>query len=121
VVNVLLEFGDDIGRWRPRIVEESDPNFTSLNKAGSEELASENESPGEDEQHSRDSSQQLIAPRAFGRDLPALGKEGAFDPIISQSKEIDCAIQVLCRRTKNSPALIGEVGIGKTAIVEGLA
>jgi ATP-dependent Clp protease ATP-binding subunit ClpC len=118
---VLLEFGVDIERCRQGILEELDPNFASSNTVDSEELASEDQSPVEDEQRSRHSSQKLVALRAFGRDLTALAKEGALDPVIGRTKEIERAIQVLCRRTKNNPALIGEAGVGKTAIVEGLA
>ncbi len=57
----------------------------------------------------------------YGRDLTALAKENAVDPVIGRSKEIERVIQILCRRTKNNPCLIGEPGVGKTAIAEGLA
>jgi ATP-dependent Clp protease ATP-binding subunit ClpC len=57
----------------------------------------------------------------FGRDLTELAKEGALDPVIGRTNEIERVIQVLCRRTKNNPVLLGEAGVGKTAIVEGLA
>ncbi len=58
---------------------------------------------------------------AFGRDLTELAREGKLDPVIGREKEIERLIQVLCRRTKNNPVLLGEAGVGKTAIVEGLA
>jgi len=58
---------------------------------------------------------------AFGRDLTELAREGTLDPVIGRKDEIERVIQVLCRRTKNNPVLIGEAGVGKTAIVEGLA
>jgi ATPases with chaperone activity, ATP-binding subunit len=57
----------------------------------------------------------------YGRDLTAQAKEGLLDPILGREKEIDRIIQILSRRTKNNPCLIGEPGVGKTAIVEGLA
>lgn len=57
----------------------------------------------------------------FGRNLNALVKEGKIDPVIGRENEIERVIQVLCRRTKNNPALLGEPGVGKTAIAEGLA
>ena len=57
----------------------------------------------------------------FGRDLTALAKQGKLDPIIGRGREIERLIQILCRRKKNNPALIGEPGVGKTAIIEGLA
>jgi ATP-dependent Clp protease ATP-binding subunit ClpC len=58
---------------------------------------------------------------AFGRDLTALARENKLDPVIGREKEIERVIQVLSRRTKNNPVLLGEAGVGKTAIVEGLA
>lgn len=57
----------------------------------------------------------------FGRDLTALAREGKLDPVIGREGEIERVIQILSRRTKNNPVLIGEAGVGKTAIVEGLA
>jgi ATP-dependent Clp protease ATP-binding subunit ClpC len=58
---------------------------------------------------------------SFGRDLTELARQGKLDPVIGREKEIERAIQILCRRTKNNPVLIGEAGVGKTAIVEGFA
>ena len=58
---------------------------------------------------------------SFGRDLTKLTKEGKLDPVIGRKVEIERVIQVLSRRTKNNPVLLGEAGVGKTAIVEGLA
>jgi ATP-dependent Clp protease ATP-binding subunit ClpC len=58
---------------------------------------------------------------SFGRDLTELARQGKLDPVIGREKEIERAIQVLCRRTKNNPVLLGEAGVGKTAIVEGFA
>ena len=57
----------------------------------------------------------------FGRDLTKMAGEGKFDPVIGRDKEIERVIQILSRRTKNNPCLIGEPGVGKTAIAEGLA
>ncbi|MDR6622102.1 ATP-dependent Clp protease ATP-binding subunit [Sinomonas atrocyanea] len=57
----------------------------------------------------------------FGTDLTALAREGRLDPVIGRADEIEQAIEILARRTKNNPVLIGEAGVGKTAIVEGLA
>ncbi len=58
---------------------------------------------------------------AFGRDLTRLAQEGKLDPVIGRKDEIERVIQILARRTKNNPVLLGEAGVGKTAIVEGLA
>src|SRR6266571_556123 len=57
----------------------------------------------------------------YGRDLTELGRRGKLDPVIGRDEEIRRVIQVLSRRTKNNPVLIGEPGVGKTAIVEGLS
>jgi ATP-dependent Clp protease ATP-binding subunit ClpC len=58
---------------------------------------------------------------SFGRDLTELARQSKLDPVIGREREIERAIQILCRRTKNNPVLLGEAGVGKTAIVEGLA
>jgi len=58
---------------------------------------------------------------SFGRDLTELARQSKLDPVIGREKEIERAIQILCRRTKNNPVLLGEAGVGKTAIVEGFA
>jgi ATP-dependent Clp protease ATP-binding subunit ClpC len=58
---------------------------------------------------------------AFGRDLSQLAREGKLDPVVGRADEIERVIQILARRTKNNPVLLGEAGVGKTAIVEGLA
>jgi len=58
---------------------------------------------------------------SFGRDLTELAKQGKLDPVIGRSNEIERVVQILSRRTKNNPVLLGEAGVGKTAIVEGLA
>ncbi|NQS88783.1 AAA family ATPase, partial [Patescibacteria group bacterium] len=57
----------------------------------------------------------------FGRDLTELAKDGELDPVIGREKEIERVVQILSRRTKNNPVLIGEAGVGKTAIAEGIA
>jgi ATP-dependent Clp protease ATP-binding subunit ClpC len=58
---------------------------------------------------------------SFGRDLTQLAIDGELDPVIGRKREIERLIQILCRRTKNNPVLLGEAGVGKTAIVEGLS
>ncbi len=58
---------------------------------------------------------------SFGRDLTEMAKQSELDPVIGREHEIERVVQILCRRTKNNPVLIGEAGVGKTAIVEGLA
>ena len=58
---------------------------------------------------------------AFGRDLTELAKKGILDPVVGRQSELERVIQILCRRSKNNAALLGEAGVGKTAVVEGLA
>ncbi|HBX22242.1 MAG TPA: ATP-dependent Clp protease ATP-binding subunit [Desulfotomaculum sp.] len=62
-----------------------------------------------------------VALDQFGRDLTAMAKEDGLDPVVGREKEIERVVQILSRRTKNNPVLIGDPGVGKTAIVEGLA
>ena len=70
---------------------------------------------------SPDPESQFAALEKYGQDLTARAREGKIDPVIGRDDEIRRVIQVLSRRTKNNPVLIGEPGVGKTAIVEGLA
>ncbi len=70
---------------------------------------------------SEEAESKYEALKRFSRDLTELARQGKLDPVIGRDQEIRRVIQVLCRRTKNNPVLIGEAGVGKTAIVEGLA
>jgi ATP-dependent Clp protease ATP-binding subunit ClpC len=93
----------------------------SLNKARQQvlQLLGSNESGG----HQGGASANANTPTldSLARDLTAIAREGSLDPVIGRSKEIQRVIEVLSRRTKNNPVLIGEPGVGKTAIAEGLA
>ena len=105
---VLKSLEIDIERTRNEILKELDPNFT----------------PTEADQESSETTRKDVktpALRAFGRDITELARKGELDPVIGRRNEIERVIQVLCRRTKNNPVLIGEAGVGKTAIAEGLA
>ena len=120
---------DQVQQW---ILKSLDPHF----------LPEDAELPGEEENASADGTaapvgdprqpvsandapaggpQRPSALKLFGRDLTALARQQQLDPVIGRSKEIERVVQILCRRTKNNPVLIGEAGVGKTAIVEGLA
>src|SRR5678809_161569 len=81
----------------------------------------ENEEPAQQEKQGAKGKSKTPALDSFGRDLTELAKEGALDPVIGRKNEIERVIQILCRRQKNNPVLLGEAGVGKTAIVEGLA
>jgi ATP-dependent Clp protease ATP-binding subunit ClpC len=106
---VLKSLEVDIERTRNEILKELDPNFTPP----------ETEAEGGEPTSKKDVKTPAL--RAFGRDLTELAKKNELDPVIGRKNEIERVIQVLCRRTKNNPVLIGEAGVGKTAIAEGLA
>ncbi|TWT99578.1 ClpA/B family protein [Botrimarina colliarenosi] len=90
-------------------------------RAGAEAPGEEDEEAAEGRSGRKGSRSKTPALDSFGRDLTELAKQGKLDPVIGREKEIERAIQVLCRRTKNNPVLLGEAGVGKTAIVEGFA
>jgi ATP-dependent Clp protease ATP-binding subunit ClpC len=73
------------------------------------------------ERESRKGKKELPALAEFARDLTEFAMTGAFDPLVGREAEVDRIVQILLRRTKNNPVLLGEPGVGKTAIVEGLA
>jgi ATP-dependent Clp protease ATP-binding subunit ClpC len=108
---VLKSLEVDIERTRNEILKELDPNFTPP----------ESEQEGGEPMAGGKKDVKTPALRAFGRDLTELAKKNELDPVIGRRNEIERVIQVLCRRTKNNPVLLGEAGVGKTAIAEGLA
>lgn len=104
-VRILMELGVDINKLYDSLItmlQEDTPAAVSSNKPRAEDV----QTPTLDQ---------------FGRDLTVMAKEGKIDPVIGRDKEIERIIQILSRRTKNNPCLIGEPGVGKTAICEGLA
>lgn len=79
-------------------------------------------SPGKSyEKSTASGSDKLPALKAYGHDLTEMSREGKMDPVIGRKEEVERLILILCRRRKNNPVLVGEAGVGKTAIVEGLA
>ncbi|HEV2453704.1 MAG TPA: ATP-dependent Clp protease ATP-binding subunit [Verrucomicrobiae bacterium] len=110
---VLRNLDVDIEEARQRVLKELDPNF------GNEESSiPAGEKPAQQEKKGEVKTPAL---KAFGRDLTEIARKGEMDPVIGRKNEIERVIQILCRRTKNNPVLLGEAGVGKTAIVEGLA
>ncbi|OLO27200.1 ATP-dependent Clp protease ATP-binding subunit ClpC [Alkalihalophilus pseudofirmus] len=95
----------------------------SLNKARQQvlQLLGSSEASGGNQQSGTTAHANTPTLDSLARDLTAIAKEEGLDPVIGRSKEIERVIQVLSRRTKNNPVLIGEPGVGKTAIAEGLA
>ena len=113
---VLKSLDVDVDRCRNEILSELDPNFASSEEKESSVVGGDGDEP---EEKSKDVKTPAL--KAFGRDLTELAKKGELDPVVGRASEIRRVTQVLCRRTKNNPVLIGEAGVGKTAIVEGLA
>jgi ATP-dependent Clp protease ATP-binding subunit ClpC len=117
---VLRNLEVNLDKARSEILKELDPNFTSQSEEEDED--SEPVSPsGNTPSSDKKKNEKTPALKAFGRDLTELAQKGEMDPVIGRAEEIARVIQILCRRTKNNPVLIGEAGVGKTAIVEGLA
>ncbi len=112
---VLKSLDVDVERCRNEILSELDPNFSS----NEDEEETSVVGGGETEEKGKDVKTPAL--KAFGRDLTEIARKGEMDPVVGREKEIRRVTQVLCRRTKNNPVLIGEAGVGKTAIVEGLA
>jgi ATP-dependent Clp protease ATP-binding subunit ClpC len=117
---VLRNLEVNLDKARSEILKELDPNFTSQSEEedeDSEPVTPSGNTPSSDKKK----NEKTPALKAFGRDLTELAQKGEMDPVIGRAEEIARVIQILCRRTKNNPVLIGEAGVGKTAIVEGLA
>jgi ATP-dependent Clp protease ATP-binding subunit ClpC len=110
---VLKNLDVDIELTRQEILKELDPNFTG----------EESSIPATGDKGGPEKKGEVKTPalKAFGRDLTEIARKGDMDPVIGRKNEIERVIQILCRRTKNNPVLLGEAGVGKTAIVEGLA
>src|SRR5436305_14268111 len=111
----------DIERTRNEILRELDPQFSGSQGSEGGEEAAAGGSPRSGAQPEDKKEVKTPALKAFGRDLTDLARKGEMDPVVGRKNEIRRVIQILCRRTKNNPVLIGEAGVGKTAIVEGLA
>lgn len=103
---VLSALGADVGQVRQRVLELLGGSFYTAGAAAQPQEEAETETPLLDE---------------FGRDMNQMARTGKIDPVIGRSGEIERVLQILSRRTKNNPVLIGEPGVGKTAIAEGLA
>ncbi|MGO3734755.1 MAG: ATP-dependent Clp protease ATP-binding subunit [Canibacter sp.] len=106
---VLVKLGADLNRVRQTVIQ-----LLSGYQAGKEQV-----SVGAPENAAPDKGSQVLD--QFGRNLTQLGRENKLDPVIGREKEVERVMQILSRRSKNNPVLIGEPGVGKTAVVEGLA
>ena len=108
---VLIKLGADLNRVRQQVLQ-------LLSGYQGKEPAGATAGSGSGSEQSQSTSPVLDQ---FGRNLTQAAREGKLDPVIEREKEIERVMQVLSRRTKNNPVLIGEPGVGKTAAVEGLA
>jgi ATP-dependent Clp protease ATP-binding subunit ClpC len=120
---VLMNLGVKLDDVRDEVLE-----FLGASENSGDEDAEGGESPGGGGGQAGSGSGQQASGKSktpaldsFGRDLTDLAREGKLDPVIGREGEIERVIQILSRRTKNNPVLLGEAGVGKTAIVEGLA
>ena len=122
---VLRNLNVDMEKTRVEIMKELDPNYDPENDAHHAAAGGVPGEPGQQPQQpgqpGQQQTQKTPALTAFGRDLTELATKGELDPVIGRMAEIERVIQILCRRSKNNPVLLGEAGVGKTAIVEGLA
>ncbi len=120
---VLRNLEVDLEQCRQEIIKELDPQFQNSEgeEAPKEPTGEPVEAGKAGPKPDRNKDTKTPALKAFGRDLTEIARKGEMDPVIGRASEIERAIQILCRRTKNNPVLLGEAGVGKTAIVEGLA
>jgi ATP-dependent Clp protease ATP-binding subunit ClpC len=115
---VLKSLDIDIELVRQEILKELNPDFQNQGEETPAGAGGEGEKKEGGEKKGENKTPAL---KAFGRDLTEIARKGDMDPVIGRQTEIERVIQILCRRTKNNPVLLGEAGVGKTAIVEGLA
>jgi ATP-dependent Clp protease ATP-binding subunit ClpC len=119
---VLVKLGADLSRVRQQVIQllsgYQGPSGSTGGARGEQTPASAGVGPGSKEDEKGGNSQILDQ---FGRNLTQAAREGQLDPVIGRTNELQRVMQILSRRTKNNPVLIGEPGVGKTAIVEGLA
>jgi len=118
---VLTSLGINIQQTRQEVLSEIDPNFDPADGDDDIFQAFEDDNDDEDGNDDENSKSKTPALKAFGQDLTKKAEQGKMDPVIGREAETERVIQILCRRTKNNPVLVGEAGVGKTAIVEGLA
>ncbi|HMO04246.1 MAG TPA: ATP-dependent Clp protease ATP-binding subunit [Kiritimatiellia bacterium] len=123
---VLRNLNVDLEKTRVEIMKELDPNYepegdSQGSTGGGSTGGGSGAAPAEPSSQPAARDSKTPALSTFGRDLTELAAKGELDPVIGRASEIERVIQILCRRSKNNPVLLGEAGVGKTAIVEGLA
>jgi ATP-dependent Clp protease ATP-binding subunit ClpC len=118
---VLRNMSIDLDSTRIAVMRALDPEFQPEDDLLSEAVAGGAGAVGEEPTAAQEAAVKTPALNTFGRDLTALAANGELDPVIGRENELERVVQILCRRTKNNPVLLGEAGVGKTAVVEGLA
>lgn len=118
---VLRNLNIDLEKTRVEILKELDPHYDPTQDPTVSGPAGSGDAPVEGPAGAAAKDPKTPALSTFGRDLTDLARKGDLDPVIGCQNEIERVVQILCRRNKNNPVLIGEAGVGKTAIVEGLA
>jgi ATP-dependent Clp protease ATP-binding subunit ClpC len=120
---ILENLNVNLKEVRKEILKELETFNLQLPPMGISSSSSKPSGASPSQQHDRSSSSQEKMPalRAYGHDLTEKAKLGELDPVIGRKEEVERLILILCRRRKNNPVLVGEAGVGKTAIVEGLA
>ena len=119
--HILLSLVRDTSCFAVSLLEELGVNTNDISGEISRTFTSNQSSARQKSAQKSAKSEETPTLNQFGRDLTEIAKQGKIDPVIGRQKEIDRVIQILSRRTKNNPCLIGEPGVGKTAIAEGLA
>lgn len=117
---VLERLGVDLDETRLSVMKELDPNYEP-SEADFDDAEMEMGLGGAPAGGQKKAAGKTPALNSFGRDLTERARKGELDPVIGRKDEIERVIQILCRRKKNNPVLLGEAGVGKTAIAEGLA
>ncbi|MCR5382168.1 MAG: ATP-dependent Clp protease ATP-binding subunit [Lentisphaeria bacterium] len=123
-VKILQALDIDSNNIRADLINALDPTYMPPRDTDNNNSDDDDDFQGIDfgtKQESTEDDDKYPALKNFGRNLSDLAKEHKLDPVIGRDKEIERVIQIICRRTKNNPVLLGEAGVGKTAIVEGLA
>ncbi|MBQ1187039.1 MAG: ATP-dependent Clp protease ATP-binding subunit [Clostridia bacterium] len=118
--HILMGILSDGDNYAIRFLNALGVDIASLAYETSKSINTDTSGPKKNKQ-AKGKNEKNSAIEKYGRDLTSDAQEGKIDPVIGRSEEIERVIQILCRRTKNNPCLIGEPGVGKTAIAEGLA
>ena len=117
-VRILMNLDVDVEKLRRQLTRSMRPEKDEESGARDDDMEAEGGGEGGQGQGQEERTPAL---NAFGRDLTEMAHKGELDPVVGRADEIERVMRILCRRTKNNPVLLGEAGVGKTAVVEGLA